>query len=67
MQAAAAAPGEIRADAATVAGAHRRVLNALQQAGFDSTKVPPEVANELKVEPFVGAKARLGSYSTSSC
>ncbi|MGH9154392.1 MAG: hypothetical protein ACRD1K_00720 [Acidimicrobiales bacterium] len=66
-QAAAVAPPQVKSDAAVVATTHRQFLDALRQANFDATQVPPEAATRLTSEPFVGARDRVRAFSQQSC
>ncbi len=66
-EAVAVAPAEIKADATLVAAAANDYLTALQQAGYDFDKVPPEAAAKFQAPDVAAAFGRLQAYGTTAC
>jgi hypothetical protein len=67
QQAVAVAPAEIKADATLVAGAATDYLAALQRAGYDLNKVPPEAAAKFQAPDVAAAFGRLQAYGANVC
>jgi hypothetical protein len=66
-QAVAVAPAEIKADVTLVAGAATDYLAALEKAGYDFGKVPPDALERFQAPDVMAASSRLEAYSRNVC
>jgi hypothetical protein len=67
QQAVAVAPPDVKADATLVATAAADYLAALQKAGYDLAKLPPDAASSFQAPDVAAASSRIGAYSKNVC
>jgi FAD/FMN-containing dehydrogenase len=63
----AVAPADIKSDATVVAGAAKDYLAALEAAGYDLAKVPPEAAQRFEAPDVTVSATSLRAYASNVC
>ena len=67
QQAVAAAPADIKGDVTVVAGAAEDYLAALQNAGYDLSKLPPDAAGVFSAPDVSASASNLQVYAQNTC
>jgi len=63
----AVAPADIKADTTVVAGAANDYLAALEAAGYDLAKLPPDAAQRFQAPDVTASATSLRGYASSVC